>query len=267
MELWTSGHFDKDLYESLCSLPEEKLRAPKEKLLALWRCLCSLPEKVLGYPGRFMYNPLATLRQGDFYLLGINPGGNPLTENTPLRDEIRGWLGWDKSASAFDQFGDTPYKNTLNALCLEVGVELRALCASNLYFVRALDQNSLMSGKNSALSKLGMSSSGKEFWPVHKAVIDIVCPKYVFVIGSGIFNSVLQLLNSIGAPLALTKEIPCGKYVCSVAERKDKSLKAIALPHPSARGLKLGDYPMKQIAEECPQARANIWEMPSTCCP
>jgi len=266
MEQQAGIHFDKELFEVLCSVPEESLRAPKEKLQLLWRCICTLPKNILGYPGRFMYNPISTLRKDDFYLLGINPGGDPKKENLPLRDEIREWLGWEKSASAFEQFGDTPYKDTLKALCFEIGKDLHDICVSNLYFVRSPDQDSLMNGKNGALYKLGLDSSGKEFWPVHKAVIDIVEPKCIFVIGSGIFNNVFKLLNSEGKPMKRSKEIPCGKYVCSVAERSDKSLKLIGLPHPSARGLKLSDYPMKQIADECSPVQGNIWEMPSMCC-
>ena len=266
MEQQNGVHFDKELFEALCSVPEESLRVPKEKLDALWRCLCSLPTNVLGYPGRFMYNPISTLRKDDFYLLGINPGGDPEKENVPLRDEIREWLGWEKSASAFDQFGDTPYKETLKTLCFEIGKDLHDICASNLYFLRSPDQDSLMNGKKSALYKLGLGTSGKEFWPTHKAVIDIVEPKCIFVIGTVTFNNVFKLLNSVEKPLKLVKKIPCGKHNCSVAENSDKSLKLIGLPHPSARGLKLSEYPMKQIAEECSPAQGNIWEIPFMCC-
>jgi len=266
MEQQTDVHFDKELYEVLCSLPEESLKAPKEKFLTLWHRLCSLPKVLLRYPGRFMYNSLSTLRQDNFYLLGINPGGDPKKESLPLRDEIREWIGWKEHTSAFDQFGETPYKDTLRALCFEIGIELRELCASNFYFVRAPNQDSLMKGEKSVLYKLGLSSSGKEFWPVHRAVIDIVEPKYIFVIGSSVFSNIFQLLNSVETPLTITKEIPCGKYVCSIADYRDKSLKVIGLPHPSARGLKIRDYPMRQIADECSPAQGNIWEISSMCC-
>jgi len=259
-------HFDKELFEALCSVPEKSLGVPKEKLQTLWRCLCSLPKNVLGYPGRFMYNSISSLRKDKFYLLGINPGGDPEKENMPLRSEIREWFVWEKDASAFEQFGETPYKETLKALCFEIGKDLHDICASNLYFVRSTDQDSLMKGKKSTLYKLGLSTSGKEFWPVHEALIEIVEPKCIFVIGSVTFDNVFKLLNSVGKILTRIKKIPCGKYVCNVAECKDKSLKLIGLPHPSARGLRLSDYPMKQIADECSPAQGNIWEMPFMCC-
>ena len=267
MEQRGDVHFDKELYESLCSLPENLTNAPKEKLLTLWQRLSSLPKSVLEHPGRFMYNPVSALNSdNDLYLLGIHPGIDPNggpSEKLSLRDEIREWSKRSTHAIASEIWSGHDYQDTVKVLCEKIGKDLDELCASNLSFTRAKGKPDL----TVALSMLGVKDS--VFWPVHEAVLDIVEPKCIIVIGAGkphkipdtVFRKVLHLMQSSKErPLLHTKE----KTLCSDnkeyrwyvvdGEYQDRQMKLIGIPYPSHnRQLRYYEEVLEQIANEYQQ--------------
>jgi len=230
----TNAHFDKELYEALCSLPEDVLRVSKEKLDTLWQRLCSLPEKILEHPGRFMYNPVSKLGQDDLYLLGIHPGidpkGNPKTEKQSLRGEIREWSKKSTNAMVSENWSGPYYQSTIRTLCDGIGKELNELCASNLYFVRAQNYDTLLE----TLKNMELDSNGEDFWLVHKEVIGIIQPKCILVIGIVIFKIILQLLRFRKEWEKPSLRSDCGKYLCSVfaGQWQGQPLTLIGIPYP-----------------------------------
>jgi hypothetical protein len=253
--------FGEQLYEAMRSLPEDALCATKEKLKVLCKCLADLPSEVRNYSGRFMYNHISTLRQDDFYLLGINPGGDPEIIKEWLRDEVFNWLDWKKNQSAFDEFNSS-YKRLLEELCKKLRREFHDICASNLFFVRAQREKDRKHGDKSlskTLRDFGLKQNGDKFWPVHQAVIDIVEPKCILVIGFGAFDKIFKLMRSLNKSLVLSDEkISCGKYYRKIVtgeHETGKPFKLIGIPHTSTRGLRLEDYPLRQIADICSKRR------------
>jgi len=249
------------LSDALQSFPdkitEESLDWPEG--YKLYEALRNLGDAILKAPGRFLYNDISTLRQDDFYLLGINPGGKPEIENTPLFEEIRSWSQKSTHAIAVEGW-NTTYQRTVEALCSAVGKELRELCSSNLYFIRTPGTDLL----DATLSQL--RADFRVFWPVHEAVLDIVKPKCIFVFGADVFSKIIQLmLNSKEKPLLKYKSRPLlpkykGGCNCSVGEgeRLGSPMKVIGMPYPKY-GRQLTSQPMvlQKIAEECRASTAK----------
>jgi len=217
----------------------------------LYQALCEMGEDILKHSGRFMHNPVSVLRKGDYYHLGINPGGDPGMENTPLEQEIREWSKKDTHAICAEHWKGQ-YQPTVKAVCREVGIEVEELCSSNLYFCRSRDEASIPLDPKKTLGA---------FWHVHEAVLDIVKPKCIFVFGTGEgkFPAILDLMrNSKGRPLSRIEEKTIKGdrgYSCRVVdgEYQGRPLKLIGIPHPS-HGRVPTQAVLKQIADECRKA-------------
>jgi hypothetical protein len=203
---------------------------------ALWNELLKL-ENVLNYSGRFLYGDISALKEGNYYLLGYNPGGD-LNEPT-LRDDIKVWGGENNIRL-------TPVlQHNLNKL--REAIAPRQFCWSNLYFERSGDP-SLIKEKNEEI-----------YWPVHEKVIEIIKPGCVFAFGVGksstpTYHKLKKLLGFEGNKESYfhsnanpdndgwEPRVTEGRY-------KGRPLKLIGLPHLSRYRLSAED--MEKIKEEC----------------
>jgi hypothetical protein len=139
----------------------------------LYKALFSLPDKILDAPGRFLYSDIATLRKDDFYLLGYNPDVD-MDKNPSLKDEIQNWSNASSNAYLDECWdhkdpGSHLIQKRVKELCHAIigkgfDASTREVCASNLFFARS---------EKAASLKL---NDENVFWPVHKAVLDIVKP-------------------------------------------------------------------------------------------
>ena len=128
--------------------------------------------------GLLLYSSHETLRPGEVYFLGFNPGGDaptPLrrtvpeiltqTENAYL-DEC--WAPGGRSYAA----GRAPMQMRTVQVLKALGLDPRAVCSSNLIFVRSVD------------SKGVENYMADRCWPVHRAVLDIVRPRLIVSCGN-----------------------------------------------------------------------------------
>ena len=200
---------------------------PLAKHEQLYEALCSLPYCVLYAPGRFLYSELFTLDdEGDFYILGHNPGGDPDKHPDDYPDslltDIRKWgVNSTKPYNAYlyeiwppwcnIQPGNSKYQLNAQTLCDAIGINLRQVCASNLFFVRSegIDShekwrdkliasclnNSIKKECNRLYVKKVKDSYNSVHWRVHKEILELVKPRCIIAINTTAYNIIRKLLG------------------------------------------------------------------------
>ena len=237
--------------------PEESLRHKWPEGYDLYDALCKL-RNILDAPGRFLYSDISTLREGNFYLLGHNPDVD-LNENPKLSDEIRKWSAKSKNAFLDESWENRPdgeytIQKRVQELCkyvvdkdLDLDTSTRQVCASNLFFGRSKSATTLA------------ERDPESFWPVHRAVLDIVQPVCILAIGAGknkdnTYRIVKDLLG-----FSDIKDIifPSGHENCSCfvveghyqSKRLNQQIKLIGVPDFSRFVLDI--QALEWIAKEC----------------
>jgi hypothetical protein len=132
---------------------------------------------IIDNSGAVLYSAWETVRPGEMYIMGLNPGGDPEI----IRDSIRGELNSIKtgmrSCNAYLEpwrpNSRTPLQVHMINLIECINRNIEEICASNLVFLRSRNQ----SGVSFNLADL--------CWPVHQYIIRIIQPKYLLVFGNG----------------------------------------------------------------------------------
>ena len=139
----------------------------------------SILDPILDAPGGILYSSYDTLVRGDFYLMGVNPGGSGGTSikedlfNLPQKtsneylDEC-----WENKGGRYKK-GDAPLQRRIKWLFGQLGCDIRKICASNLIFV-----------KSEKVSDINFFELADMCWPVHEQIIEIVKPKTIIVFGN-----------------------------------------------------------------------------------
>ena len=185
--------------------------------------------------GEGIYSSHETLREGDVYLLGLNPGGEghtllgdfmsktlTRTDNSYL-DEI-----WVNGQSSKYKKGSAPLQKRIQGLLEGLNQNVADVCASNLIFTTS---------KSSQDSNFNFGFAGT-FWPFHQAVIEIVKPKVIITFGNGKLHSPFGFLKSMycdESNLNTFETIPAehGERQCYgfKADINGRSTAIIGLPH------------------------------------
>ena len=142
---------------------------------------------ILDKSGTILYSSCETLKPGKYYFLGLNPGGSD--ENT---ETIRSSLNqlelgkstknayldedWGSDSRSYDKAGH-PLQMNFNCLFEALGEDSRTVCASNLIFKRSADEGGA-----------GYPELAELCWPVHKAILEIVCPSAIITFGKQPFD-------------------------------------------------------------------------------
>jgi hypothetical protein len=132
-------------------------------------------------PGETLYSALSTLKKGDIYLMGTNPGGS---DNYLLSEDLEklkskktnGYLDeeWE-TGKGKAKAGEGFLQKRVQKLISEIGYDLREVCASNLIFTKSV-----------SLETLGYSFNdiADRCWNVHEEILKIVEPKIIIVFGN-----------------------------------------------------------------------------------
>lgn len=144
------------------------------------RLLKLVPEDMLGQSGKVFY----TGREGfdgsaPIYLLGMNPGGSPDTQNDEtLEQNIRLVRGLERPWSAYldeDWHGKAPVmRASVPHLANSLGLDLRRVPASNVIFLRSETVARLCTRPGSIADSC---------WPFHAAAIALLQPKVIVCMG------------------------------------------------------------------------------------
>ncbi|WP_290901718.1 hypothetical protein [Aquabacterium sp.] len=152
---------------------------------------CAL-EGQLEQSGAFLYSSHDTIRPGEIYLLGLNPGGQggpSLGERlgTLLSREENAYLdeAWDNGGGSYKP-GEAPLQKRVDWLLSQLGVETRNVLSTNLIFMQSRDA----SGVSIEQAKL--------CWPVHEALMSIVRPRVILTFGNSSFSPYRYLHTLFG---------------------------------------------------------------------
>jgi hypothetical protein len=134
--------------------------------------------EVLSKSGSNLYSSHETLKSGDVYLLGFNPGGaggNPVEQsiNSMLTNTDNSYLdeSWENRNGVWAN-GEAPLQKRIQWVLENIGLNTRDVCASNL-----------ISLKSRGASDISFSLA-KKCWPVHEAILNIIKPKLIIAFGN-----------------------------------------------------------------------------------
>jgi len=233
-----------------------------------------------GKSGDVFYSGRSTLVQGDFYLMGLNPGGNLEKEPHPLTiaDSLKNWRNKSESWSEYECErwkrgeillgpGEAQHQKNVVYLCNEVlKRDVRSVFSANAVFLRTPTAGGLPEDEvdNGLYSKC---------WQVHKRLISIIQPGVIVCIGNGVggynsssFKLIAQWLKIEQEPKAQSRR--CGKRIASVRsfdkpiticpEEGGQTIRCgvIGVPHPSRYW-----YPQIENFEETIQDIFKKWSL------
>lgn len=179
--------------------------------------------------GEVIYSSHETLKKGDIYLLGLNPGGDgfisieehidAMLTNTKNAYVDAPWPNGQKKWSV----GENPLQKRVNWLLSNLGYEIRDVCASNLIFKTTQNSGDLCFG----LAGL--------CWPFHELVLDIVQPKIILTFGNS-KESAYSFLRALykGSEIA-PQPSGHGNWLCKAFKTQinNKDVLVVGLPHMS----------------------------------
>ncbi len=133
---------------------------------------------LLEKPGSILYSSHETLKPGDVYLLGFNPGGsggNPIERSIKqlLTETANAYLdeSWENQNGVWAK-GEAPLQKRIQWILKSLKLNPRDVCASNLIFFRSRKANDID------------FSLAKQCWPVHEAILSVVKPKLIIAFGN-----------------------------------------------------------------------------------
>jgi hypothetical protein len=188
--------------------------------------------EVLNEKGGLVYSAFATIRAGDVYVMGLNPGGDPaangMTIGKSLNDlpdqEGNDYLDkWNNHAP-----GQAPLQKRMAYILndvLEVGLE--QTFATNLIFRNTRSARDLNLGKEGAL-----------YWPVHQTFMRIVQPRLILAFGNSSVSPYAYIHNRCRDDRSITKaeeSQPAGHGKWRIkrfrAEFDGRATSVVGLPH------------------------------------
>jgi len=143
---------------------------------------------ILDKKGELIYSSHETLKKGDIYLLGLNPGGEGFITienhlNKLLVKETNSYLdeSWKNKITTWP-IGQAPLQKRVDYLLTNLGYKTKDICASNLIFV---------SSRSSSEINYGLAGY---CWRFHESILDIIKPKIILCFGISDISSYSFLL-------------------------------------------------------------------------
>jgi len=195
----------------------------KENLIAIGKQSIPL---LLERKGELIYSSHETLKKGDIYLLGLNPGGEGFITINEHLDKLlikdtNSYLdeSWKNGISTWAE-GEAPLQKRVDFLITSLGYKTKDVCASNLIFVTS---------KSSSEINYGLAGY---CWRFHEKILEIIKPKIILCFGISDVSSYSYLLSLYeGAE----EEIPsrhgnwkCKAFTTNIDGRKTT---VIGIPH------------------------------------
>lgn len=133
--------------------------------------------KHLHEPGGILYSSHQTLKKGDVYLLGFNPGGSD--GDKTIEDSIDSLLTNTENAYLEQEWengkgeGKSKLQVRVNALLTALGQNTRDVFATNLIFEQSRNAQGVR------------FSDAEDYWPINEAFLSIVQPRLILCFGNG----------------------------------------------------------------------------------
>ena len=230
---------------------ENKLKEIKEEIASILKEINYAEE-----PGSILYSGDETLKKGENYFLGANPGGHSDEKLGKFADTISNQLSRKNSSPSFNEYFDAswkpgkniyskgmaPLQRRIKYLFNSLEIDLRNTLSTNLTFVRS-----------STLEKfhLDWAEAAEQCWKIHLLLLSVVQPRNIIVFGEDAFNFIKNKISageSEDFPVISsneTKYFSCSKGSLEVGGSK-LDITLIKVPHLSrfkidARGIDQGD--------------------------
>ena len=184
---------------------------------------------ILDESGSIVFSSVDTIKKGDIYILGLNPGGEifiPIKrtlEELPLRhknaylDEI-----WGNRRNPKYPQGKHPLQANLTILIQSIGYNPRTVFSSNLIFTRSRGQKGSLYTERTDIC-----------WKVHQEFIKIIDPKCFIVFGNSKISPFQYIKDKYILKISDSINSGHGKWQCfsctGIIEGKERLL--IGLPH------------------------------------
>lgn len=158
--------------------------------------------------GELLYSAASTLRRGELYLLGHNPGGDANDPSLPQLGRTLADLAtkdWNSYLVSWNgrSPGQAPLQRRVTWLLQQLGAEPRKVAASNLIFMRSRDAAGSRYRDYSALC-----------WPIHEQILEIVRPRLLLAYGNGALSPYRFLLALYGFPAEEVRPSGHRPWVC-----------------------------------------------------
>lgn len=177
---------------------------------------------IIDLPGAILYSAANTLKEGNYYFLGLNPGGfggrsirehlaclPNITTNSYVDEE------WEWGARGPLKAGTHPLQKNASLLFHWLDVPIENVCASNLIFSQSRGETGSWYPKLAHIC-----------WPVHELILDIVKPETIITFGRKPFEYFSMKLK---ASSLQNKPSGHGSWVCR--EARSRNFRIIGLPH------------------------------------
>ena len=132
-------------------------------------------------PGSIIYSADSTLKKGDFYFLGQNPGGNDVEKYG--KDTILNQLLYSGEHNEYIQGNWTGYYGRLHQANIkkmfkDIEIDIHKIFSTNLSFVRSGLTDKYPGGNEKLIEHYDL------FWPIHEYFLSIVKPKIIISNGA-----------------------------------------------------------------------------------
>jgi len=136
--------------------------------------------------GDIFYSGRSTLMKGDFYLMGLNPGGDPAETNVVIEESLKKWQARQSDWSEYlDESwkakGKAPHQMRVHDFCEKLlRQDVRTIFSANILFVRT--------SKGGDLPRKGSEEYETlltDCLKVHRRLLSIVRPKIIVCLGNG----------------------------------------------------------------------------------
>ena len=129
-------------------------------------------------PGSIIYSADSTLKKGDFYFLGQNPGGNDVKKYG--EDTILNQLLYSGEHNEYTEGEWTGSKGKLHQYNIkrmfeDLEINIKDVFSTNLCFIRS---------GNTKTYKRNLEDDIDLFWPTHEYFLSVVKPKFIIANGA-----------------------------------------------------------------------------------
>ena len=88
-----------------------------------------------GEPGSIIYSANSTLKEGKFYFLGTNPGGNNLDYSDTILNQLK--FSEEKNEYIDGNWGNKKHQQTIKSVFRSLGIDLEKTFSTNTSFIRS----------------------------------------------------------------------------------------------------------------------------------
>ena len=187
---------------------------------------------ILDKPGELIYSSHETLKKGDLYVLGLNPG---LIERNYNADRLENHIDkmltkthnsyldedWSTDNKKF-AVGEAPLQRRMKYLLWTLGYDPKEVCASNMIFASSKDADSVNYGLAGYC------------WRFHERILDLVQPKMILCFGVSSVSAYSFLQALTGSPQEPdTMASGHGKWKCEsfTSDFNGRPTTVIGVPH------------------------------------